>query len=137
MSAALSGYVYFDRSFKFHDNTTGEKLLVVLCDSTLCDDLILVARTTSTPISELTCGCYHDCHPPCFCLPYSINNFDKDTWIVLDEVFEMERDKLEAMARTTDLSIEHTIGLLMCGSESMYLAGWQKAALLDQANTLS
>ncbi len=136
MSAALPGYVYFDNNFVYHDGSKGKKLFVVLCDSTLNDDNVLVARTTSNSKSELLLGCFQDGYPPCFCLPVDISNFDDDTWIVLDEVFEMEVSKLERMNRTTDLTLEHTVALLDCGSESVFLAGWQKTALSEEADNL-
>ena len=91
MSAPLPGYVYFDKNFKFHDGKIGKKLFVILCDSTLDDDNVLVARTTSRPKSVLVHGCYLDKYPPCYCLPSEINNFNDDTWIMLDYISELEK----------------------------------------------
>lgn len=137
MSAPLPGYVYFDPTFKYLDETYGKKLFVVLCDSTLSDENVLVARTTSKQKSDITLGCYTGTHPPCFCLPDSDNNFTKDTWIMLDYVLEYERVKLESINRTTDLSFEHTKALLGCSTTSMYLAKWQVSAIQSELDNLS
>ncbi len=137
MSAPLPGFVYYDPNFVFHDGETGKKLFVVLCDSPLDDQLVVVARTTSNSKTDPIFGCYLDTFPPCFHLPDNINNFDTDTWIMLDWVVEYDATKLQSMIRTTDLSVEHTIALLNCGANCQYLDKWQVDALKKEAERLS
>ena len=137
MSRPLPGYVYFDPNFEFLDGEQGKKLFVILCDSTLNDECVLVARTTSKPKTDITFGCYTDTHPPCLCLPGCNNNFDGDTWIMLDYVLEYYRDTLEAMNKLTDLSFDHTKSLLGCSTTSMYLDKWQIDAIQGELDNLS
>lgn len=137
MSAALPGYVYFDPNFKFHDGTTGRKLFVVLCDSPLDNEFVVVARTTSTRKNNIDYGCELAEYPPCFFLPEAISDLDKDSWIMLDYVVEYDVGSVEKMTRKAQLSIEHTIDLLKCGSACHYLAKWEVDAMQAQADLLS
>ncbi len=137
MSAPLPGYVYFDPKFPYHDGKFGEKLFVVLCDSPLDNDLIVVTRTTAQKKNNTGYGCNLDDYPPCFYLSNTISNFHKNTWIMLDYLVEYGRRDLENMERKTTLSLDHTIGLLECGANCQYLTEWQKTALRGEAKLLS
>lgn len=137
MSLPLPGFVYFDENFTFHDGSKGRKLFVILCDSPLSDDNVIIVRTTSSPKSELVFGCYLDTYPPCFHLPNNVNNFDNETWIMLDYALEYEKSGLERMGRITDLSFDHTLALLNCCSNSQYFDKWQIDAISAELENLS
>jgi len=136
MSSPLPGYVYYDPNFKFSNGSQKGKLFVVLCDSPLDTENVLTVLTTSKPKSEPELGCYLDRYPPCFHLPSNVNQFDGDTWIMLDSVYEIQIAPLEKLKRKTDLTVDHTISLLRCGSESQYLAEWQTEAFRNEVERL-
>jgi len=134
--APLSGYVYFKKDFEFSNGEIGRKLFVVMCDSTLDDDYVLVARTTSqlkTPVEE---ACFNNQHPPCFCYPVHATDFKKDTWIVFDYIVEIDKKFFENLDRKLDLTIRQTRDLLLCAADSEYIENWIRDAFRDQAALL-
>ena len=81
------GAVYFDKSFAFHDGTTGEKLFVVLGTA---DGVSIVAKTTSRQNGR---GTIYGCQPtdrfPNFFLPINSCYLRSNTWICLNEFYEL------------------------------------------------
>lgn len=138
MSAApLPGYVYLDKNFRFEDGTTKAKLFVVLCDSTLDDDCVLVARTTSKPKSRVVEACFNDQFPPNYCFPLDSAEFEKDTWIMFDYVREYLKSDFNRWNRLMDLTIAQTSSVLGCISGSMYVEKWIAEACANEAASLS
>lgn len=81
------GSVFFDRSFSFHDNESGEKLFVVLGWSNMS---AIVAKTTSRQHERgLTFGCQPKDRFHNFYLPQHSCYFKKCTWVCLDEFYEI------------------------------------------------
>ena len=97
MTVALPGEVYFDPAFVFHDGQVGEKLFVVLCDSPLDPNAVVVARTTSVNKGEYVVGvessgemegCHSGAFVPNYFLPAPQNKFTKNTWLLFDDIYE-------------------------------------------------
>lgn len=137
MSLALPGYVYYDNDFVFSDGTKGKKLFVVLGDSRLDKDFVLVARTTSKAKTKCDLGCYCNQYPPCFCIPCQESCFNLDTWIMLDDIAEYDSDTLSSWLRKGTLSIELTKSVILCAIQSEHIARWVRESLEITLETLS
>jgi hypothetical protein len=81
------GSVYFDTAFKFHDGATGEKLFVVLGT---VGAISVVVKTTSKQHGR---GSVYGCQPrdrfPNFFLPHRSCYLDGNSWVCLDEFYEL------------------------------------------------
>lgn len=83
----IHGSVFFDTNFKFNDGETGEKLFVVLGSSGL---LYIVAKTTSKQHGRnVQYGCQPADRFNNFFLPRGSCYLSKNTWICLDEFYEL------------------------------------------------
>jgi hypothetical protein len=86
------GEVYFDRSFAFHDGTTGEKLFVVLGTA---NGVSVVAKTTSKQHGR---GTVYGCQPKDrfhnFFLPLNSCYLKGNTWVCLHEFYELNISKV-------------------------------------------
>lgn len=133
----LSGFVYFDRNFKFKDGGTGKKLFVVLCGSSRNEDNVLVARTTSRKKSARSYGCHFPTkYEAVFFIPETDGFFDSDTWIRFDYLMEYDQNILSRWIRKGEMSIQQTKDMLSCGSESYTISGWQKDDLKEHSDIL-
>jgi hypothetical protein len=82
------GLHFFDEDFQFHDGQTGEKLFLVL--GTL-GSVSLVAKTTSKQHGRgLVFGCQPKDRFHNFYLPPGSCYLKANTWICLDEFYELE-----------------------------------------------
>ena len=85
---ALVGEVYFRPDFAFPDGGVADKLLVILAHANGC---YVVAKTTSQEYSrQFVAGCQgmgEDFHS--FHIPLGSGSFNTDTWICLDEYYEL------------------------------------------------
>lgn len=85
------GSVFFDEEFAFHDGESGEKLFVVLGTS---DGTSVVAKTTSVQHGR---GTVYGCQPHDrfhnFFLPPKATFLKKETWICLNEFYELDAKK--------------------------------------------
>jgi hypothetical protein len=82
------GSVFFDEDFQFHDGQTGEKLFLVLGT---VGPVSLVAKTTSKQHGRgLVFGCQPKDRFHNFYLPPGSCYFKTNTWICLDEFYELE-----------------------------------------------
>ncbi len=86
------GAVFFDNNFVFHDGSSSAKLLVVLgCKS----GTVLIVKTTSKIYGKgITYGCQPTNRFHNFYLPQNCGHFDKDTWICLDEFYEISQAEM-------------------------------------------
>jgi hypothetical protein len=84
----IHGSVFFDTKFVFNDGETGEKLFVVLGSSGL---LYIVAKTTSRQNGRnVQYGCQPRDRFHNFFLPKGCCYLSKNTWICLDEFYELK-----------------------------------------------
>ncbi len=121
MSPALSGYIYFDKNFQFDDGHVGEKLFIILADSCLDSDYVVVARLTSKQKSEAVEGCYLNIYPPCYFMPESSCGLHKDSWIQFDYVTEYKSSILERWNRKTELTVAQTAAVVHCMSQCSHV----------------
>lgn len=86
------GSVFFDKDFHFHDGASGKKLFVVLgSDKGVC----VVAKTTSQSYGKgITYGCQPNDRFHNFYLPLNSCYLDKNTWICLNEFYELKQSDL-------------------------------------------
>jgi hypothetical protein len=86
------GSIFFDTNFHFHDGESGEKLFVVLGSQS---GVTIVAKTTSNAYGKgITYGCqpkdrFHNFH-----LPVNSCYLKKNTWVCLDEFYELNQNEL-------------------------------------------
>lgn len=86
------GSVFFDTHFHFHDGEDGKKLFVVLGAE---KGVVVVAKTTSQPYGK---GIHYGCQPDDrfhnFYLPVNSCFLKKNTWICLNEFYELKQSDL-------------------------------------------
>jgi len=87
------GNILYHKRFEYTNGEIGKKLLVVLNDPDPAKEPYLLCRVTSQEKGKLRkFGCQED--PSFFFLPAGHDFFDKDTWVQLYEIFEVEADSL-------------------------------------------
>lgn len=100
------GTVLFDKKYQFPNGTIGEKLSIVLAEYGVN---YLVAKTTSQPHAKHSIpGCQLKDKPPNFFIPAYSYWFNKDTWIELDEVYELD-STIHGYKRQDGTTIEHNV----------------------------
>lgn len=98
------GTVLFDKKYQFPSGTIGEKLSIVLCPF---GTNFLVAKTTSQQHAKhKSSGCQANDRPPNYFVDAHRYWFDKDTWIELDEVYELD-STIHQYKRQDGTTIEH------------------------------
>src|SRR5712664_3309052 len=98
------GTVLFDKKYQFPNGTTGEKLAIVLSEFGVN---YLVAKTTSQQHSKRRIpGCQIKDKPLNYFLPKHSCWFDIDTWVELDEVYELD-STIHTYKRQDGTTIEH------------------------------
>ncbi|CAD6879945.1 hypothetical protein [Methylomonas albis] len=86
------GAIFFDTNFHFHDGESGEKLFVVLGSS---KGVSVVAKTTSQSYGKgIAYGCQPDDRFHNFYLPVHSCYLKKNTWICLNEFYELKQSEL-------------------------------------------
>jgi hypothetical protein len=91
----IPGTLLVDEHFRFSDGNIGKKILVVLNDGGV--GYYIVVKTTSKDSHKgLNYGCQTQNRYPNFFLPQNSCCLKKDTWIGLDEFFELTTAKLLA-----------------------------------------
>lgn len=86
------GSIFFDTDFHFHDGESGEKLFVVLGSD---KGISVVAKTTSQAYGKgITYGCQPNDRFHNFHLPVNSCYLKKNTWICLDEFYELKQSEL-------------------------------------------
>ena len=95
-------------NFRFSDGTTGKKILVILNDG--CVGYYIVVKTTSKDTHKSSNnGCQIQDQYPNFFLPQNSCCLKKNTWIGLDEFFELTTAELLAKHFSGEVK---TIGVL-------------------------
>ena len=111
------GSILHDKNFKFRDGTTGNKLLVVLNDG--AGGLCIVLKTTSQEKGKKrTLGCHLYDRPPNFFIPQGRSWFDLDTWVELNNFFEIDTQSLSALPQPGTLPADILKDLLVCAIAS-------------------
>jgi hypothetical protein len=89
------GSLLVHQNFRFSDGTMGKKFLVVLNDGRV--GYSIVAKTTSKNTGKgLNSGCQTQDRYPNFFLPQNSCCLEKDTYVGLDEFFELTTAELLA-----------------------------------------
>ena len=89
----LPGSVVSFKDFEFHDGDKEDKLLIVLNDKRNDIYLVLKATSQSSKWRQPNEGCHHD--KGYYYIPKGKAWFRKETWIVLDDPYEMPAYDLE------------------------------------------
>lgn len=86
------GSIFFDTDFHFHDGENGEKLFVVLGSER---GVSVVAKTTSQAYGKgISYGCQPNDRFHNFYLPVNSCYLKKNTWICLNEFYELKQTDL-------------------------------------------
>lgn len=86
------GSIFFDTDFHFNDGGDGKKLFVVLG---ACKGVVLVVKTTSHPYGKgINYGCQEYDRFHNFYLPINSCFLKKNTWICLDDFYELKQADL-------------------------------------------
>lgn len=102
------GTILCDEKFKFSDGTIGKKILIVLNDGN--PGFYLVVKTTSRSVYKgIQSGCQINDRYPNFFLPEGSCCLKQDTWVQLDQFFEIKTHELVAKHFAGQVNI---IGLL-------------------------
>ncbi|MGI9107672.1 MAG: hypothetical protein ACR2G4_15645 [Pyrinomonadaceae bacterium] len=116
------GTILHDKEFQFSNGLPGNKLVIIL--STFGKNFLAVKTTSQQHRKNKISGCQIKDKPPNFYIPKNDSWFDEDTWVELDEVYELDFDiltsKMESKiaASKTVLSNELIKGVLNCAIES-------------------
>jgi hypothetical protein len=117
------GTVLYDERFQFSDGSVINKLFIVLCD--FGTNYLVLNTTSQQKKKNKTAACQLKDKPPNFFLPANHSWFEKDTWIELDEVFEIDSDTLEqkkkdrVVLHKSVLSPELMKDILKCALQSV------------------
>ncbi len=102
------GSVLFHREFKFSDGECGEKLLIIL-NTPANNEPYLVCKTTSKCKYFITKeGCHSE--KGIYHIKANRDGFPIDTWVQLNEIFELTREELlEAHLTDKTCDIRHCL----------------------------
>jgi hypothetical protein len=92
-----SGTIIYDTKFQFADGSTLDKLIIIVAE--LGNDFLAVKTTTRQRHMNNTSGCQINDKPPNFYIPAHASWFNKDTWVELDEIFEIDSTLLNIKLR--------------------------------------
>jgi hypothetical protein len=116
------GSVFFDKDFQFHDGESGEKLFVALGSA---NGVSVVVKTTSQPHGRgIDYGYQVADRFPNFYLPVNTCYLKKNTWVCLDEFFELRHSDLlqkrfsSIVNHICDLSDNITREIQVCAMQS-------------------
>lgn len=87
------GTVLYDTNFQFRNGTTIDKLLIVLCE--FGTDQLILTTTSQRHTKGMTPGCQSADRFPSYFLPKGSCWFDKDTWVELHQIHELDSNVLE------------------------------------------
>lgn len=123
------GSIFFDRDFHFHDGETGEKLIVVLGND---KGVTVVAKTTSKIYGKgISYGCQSNDRFHNFYLPINTCYLKENTWICLDEFYELKQSELLTkrfsgiVCHICDLSKKISREVQDCALKSDDITKWQ------------
>jgi hypothetical protein len=98
------GTVLHDKAFQFSNGKIGDKLAIVL--SEYGTNHLTVKTTTHQNLMNRRAGCQINDKPPNYFLPKNTCWFDFDTWVELDEVYELDNNILQVKKQDGTV-IEH------------------------------
>lgn len=121
------GTVLFDKQFKFKDGKVGEKLVVVLTDGT-CGDYLTVKTTSKQRSKNKKAGCQTNDFPPNYYLPANSCGFKGESWILLEEVYELDLNAILQKKKDGILVVKDCLSrdlirdILLCAMDSQDIA---------------
>lgn len=133
------GTILFDKDFKFSDGATARKLLVVLNDAA-CAYYVIVKLTSQRHDKGATLGCQPRDRFQNFYLPQGTCVLSKNSWVMLDEFYETDPNKLFQLKLKGQLEViggldeATTKALLVCAIESLDISD-RHAQVLDECLT--
>lgn len=135
------GTILHDQKFTFSDGTQGNKLLVLLTPQ-VDGFFYIAAKTTSKEKHKgKNAGCQHEDKHPNFYIPQGTSSFPSNTWISLNEFYELKsvdllQRRFSGEIKTIDSLDNDTIKkLLECVLKSEDITPHQETAIqnaLDQ-----
>ena len=97
---------------------------MVLVNSEVSPDSVFVANLTSKKKSNEVYGCYLDVYPSCFFLPSTETELNKDSWVMLNKIYEYDYPTLSGWKKICELNLQQTKDVILCGSESLFVDNW-------------
>ncbi len=119
------GTILFDKDFKFSDGETAGKLLVVLNDGSDSTYYVIAKLTSQRHDNGTTPGCQPKDRFQNFYLPQGVSVLSKNSWVMLDEFYETDPNKLFQLKLKGQLQVigvldeTTTKALLVCAIESI------------------
>ena len=114
------GTILHDGEFQYDDGTTGNKLAIIV--SNFGKNFLAVKTTSQQHRKSKARGCQINDKPPNYFLPKNSTWFKEDTWIQVDEIFELDfnilSSKNEGKASPPVLSQTVMKELLECALQS-------------------
>ncbi len=135
------GTVLFDRNFVFHDGEIGRKLLIVLNDGS-CGYYIAVKTTSQPKRKSQASGCQLSDRPPNYFLPVRSSFLKENTWLILDEYYELEKADLlskrfsQILEVKGELALSLILGILNCAITSDDITKSQEQVLAATLQSL-
>ncbi len=88
------GAILYDKQFQFADGTTLDKLIIILSD--FGTNYLAVKTTSKIHRKGMNKGCQIKDKPANYFLPKNTCWFNSDTWVELDEVYEIDSSILNS-----------------------------------------
>lgn len=135
------GSILHDPQFLCHDKTQQNKLLVVLNDGAAGRYILVKTTSVSKDKASSTPGCHPKDRFRNFYIPQGQSDFRVDTWIMLNEFYEFDRNELLKRSLSGFMQIKGRLpetlvkSLLVCAKESLDITPAQEASL-DETLTM-
>jgi hypothetical protein len=130
------GTLIVDNEFVYRDGSKGKKILIVLNDGTV-GHYIIIKTTSKDTYKGISFGCQFKDRYPNFFLPKGCCCLKKNTWVMIDQFFEMTSHELldkhfsGKMNRIGVLPLSILKNLLDCASDCLDISFAQARVLKD------
>ena len=101
------GTVIYDKNFQFHDGSTKDKLAIIVAE--FGSNYLVVKTTTNQRSRNAVRGCQISDKLPNYYLPKNSSWFDDNSWIELNEVFEIDGNVLQSKVKSGALTIYENV----------------------------
>lgn len=135
------GTVLRDQNYQFPNGNIGDKLVIVLCE--LGTDYLVFLTTSQAHGRSMVRGCHSADRFPSYFLPQNSCWFHENTWVVLDDVGEInaaiydQKRKDNTIQEHSDVLLPSLMrDILDCALESDFIDGFYKEFLKNARDKL-